>query len=190
MLMSSRVLVCEGGWETSNLTIGSMLAGENPENQHDTYSFFHTYAVVRPSKCHRKTASKKFSQKIHHCTNQNPECRCGRAGSICPFEKQTFSRKTKHFFSWQFCTSLPTNKSTGRKEQQNNPQQQENFRTWRWRVRQQIVRWGWGLRRVGRQKVCSLPRNAGRNKISSAGYPRNVADISQTSSSLQEVCVV
>ena len=48
-------------------------------------------------KCHRKTASKKFSQKIHHSTEQNPECRCGRAGSlsICPFEKQKLSRKTK-----------------------------------------------------------------------------------------------
>ena len=30
------------------------------------------------SKCHRKTASKKFSQTIHRRTEQNPECRCGR----------------------------------------------------------------------------------------------------------------
>ena len=46
------------------------------------------------SKCHRKTASKKFSQKIHRGTQQNPECRCGRGGSLstCPFEKQELSR--------------------------------------------------------------------------------------------------
>ena len=51
------------------------------------------------SKCHRKTASKKFSQKIHHGTEQNPECRCGRGGSLstCPFEKQTLSRKNLNF---------------------------------------------------------------------------------------------
>ena len=51
------------------------------------------------SKCHRKTASKKFSQKIHRGTEQNPECRCGRGGSLstCPFEKQNFSRKTENF---------------------------------------------------------------------------------------------
>ena len=44
-------------------------------------------------------------------TKQNPECRCGWAGnfSICPYEKQNISWKTKNFFSSQFCTSLPTN---------------------------------------------------------------------------------
>ena len=62
------------------------------------------------SKCHRKTASKKFSQKIHRGTEQNPECRFGRSGSLstCPFEKQEWSRKTENFFSLQFCTSLPS----------------------------------------------------------------------------------
>ena len=43
-----------------------------------------------------KNGLQKFSQKIHHGAEQNPECRCGRAGSpsIYPFDKQNFSRKT------------------------------------------------------------------------------------------------
>ena len=72
---------------------------------------FRVFFCSKNSKCHRKTASKKFSQKIHHGTEQNPECRCGRDGSLstCPFKKQKLSRKTEHFFSSQFCTSLPSN---------------------------------------------------------------------------------
>ena len=60
---------------------------------------------------HRKTASKKFSLKIHCGTEQNLECRCGRGGSLstCAFEKQKLSRRTEHFFSSKFCTSLPSN---------------------------------------------------------------------------------
>ena len=42
---------------------------------------------------------------------QNPECRCGRGGSLstCPFEKQKLSRQTENVFSSQFCTSLSSN---------------------------------------------------------------------------------
>ena len=49
------------------------------------------------SKCDRKTASKKFSQKIHDDAKQNPVCGCGRAGSlsICPFEKQKTIQKNR-----------------------------------------------------------------------------------------------
>ena len=65
------------------------------------------------SKCDRKMASKKFGQKIQRGTEQNPECRCGRGGSLstCPFEKQKLSRKTENFFSSGFCTSLPSKNS-------------------------------------------------------------------------------
>ena len=39
------------------------------------------FTCSKNSTCHRKTASKKLSQKIRHGTKRNPDCRCGRAGN-------------------------------------------------------------------------------------------------------------
>ena len=79
-------------------------------------NFRGVFFCTKNSKCHWRTASKKFSQKIHRGTEPNPECRCGRGGSLstCPSEKQKLSRKTESFFSSQFCTSLPIAERRGR----------------------------------------------------------------------------
>ena len=55
---------------------------------------------------------KNSARKSIAGTEQNPECQCGRGGSLstCPFEKRKLSRKTDNFFSSQFCNSLSAEK--------------------------------------------------------------------------------
>ena len=70
------------------------------------------FSAVRTVNATEKRPPKNSAKKSIAGTEQNPECRCGRGGSLstCPFEKQNFPQKTENFFSSQFCTSLSSNK--------------------------------------------------------------------------------
>ena len=57
------------------------------------------FSAVRTANATERQPPKKFSQKIHHGTEQNPECRCGRAGNLSnmPIRETKIIHKNRTF---------------------------------------------------------------------------------------------